>query len=86
MRRLDLRPTFSEDRRSHTDSSGLIRASLALFVRELGADPSVIVWKHLTTSWGAVAGGKPAITIRSDERKTASGFSDEKYFASGADE
>ena len=60
--------------------------SLALFVRELDADPSVRIWKRLTTSWGAVAGGKRAIIIRSDQRKTASGFSDEKYFDFGANE
>ena len=81
-----MRPIRDEGRRGHADSNGSIRVSLALFVRKLGADPSVRTWKRLTTSWGAVAEGKQTIIIRSDERKTASGISDEKYLASGADE
>ena len=81
-----MRPICSEGRGRHADSNGSIGVSLALFVREIGADPSARLRKRLTKSWGAVAGEKQAAIVQSDERQTVSGFSAEKYFAFGASE
>ena len=73
-----MRPTLSEGEGSHADSIASIRVSLAVFVWEIDADPSVWIGKRLTTSWGTVADRKRAIIVSGDEREATSTFSDEK--------